>query len=595
MKSRKKYFWFAVIAVIVILGVVIFAVFTKSNAGKGKKAGATAQSTVVTKGTISNTIEASGNLEAAVIADITVPTGVTVEEIAVESGDEVKKGQTLAKLNKVSVTSLLVEVRESLESIEDTLDAGGLSDLETEELEGKESELEAVEDELVKLHKSPVITATTDGIIGEVNVSEDSEVSQNASSGADSDTASGSGTAASQMSTGQGEKDEQILFLAADMDSTEEGDSDADDSGNESETEPTVISDYSQLSVKTPVTGEAPQTSITQTDMYQGTISWDCSGKTFQGGTIYTATIVLKAKSGYTFSEKQLPIISAASFSWNIYGTGDGNTLKITARYEKTTEKAASTDNSKESSASTGNASNHASGSASGSASKSSSSGTTTGSGDASESDYSYYEAVAFTIEKQEKAAVTVDVDELDILSVEEDQTAVITLDALEDEEYEGTVTKVARSASAGSGSTKYEVQITVPMDENMRTGMSASAVIQISEAEDVLILPMTALQQKGEEVFVYTQQDSDGSLSGEKTVETGLSDGQNVEIVSGLDEGDTVYYTRTDSEDDETSQMPGDFNGRGSGGEFGVPGDMPSGDMPSRSGSDRGDRGSQN
>jgi hypothetical protein len=119
-------------------------------------------------------------------------------------------------------------------------------------------------------------------------------------------------------------------------------------------------------------------------------------------------------------------------------------------------------------------------------------------------------------------------------------------------------------------------------MDDNMRIGMSASATIQVSEAEDTLTIPMTALQQRGDETFVYTTEE-DGTLSGEVTVETGLSDGTNVEITSGLEEGDTVYYTRTSGGESDSSDMQNDFmqgmgGMNGNDGGFGGDGNMPSG-----------------
>ena len=80
---------------------------------------------------------------------------------------------------------------------------------------------------------------------------------------------------------------------------------------------------------------------------------------------------------------------------------------------------------------------------------------------------------------------------------------------------------------------------------ENMRIGMTATVTIQVEQAVNVPVISIAALQERGEETFVYTSQESDGTLSGETTVETGLSDGEKVEIVSGLKEVDTVYYTR--------------------------------------------------
>ncbi len=72
-----------------------------------------------------------------------------------------------------------------------------------------------------------------------------------------------------------------------------------------------------------------------------------------------------------------------------------------------------------------------------------------------SEISYSVYEAAAFTIANEE-VTVSINVDELDILSVAEGQTAAVTLDALEGETFEGTITYVAGTASSGSSSVKY-------------------------------------------------------------------------------------------------------------------------------------------
>jgi prepilin-type N-terminal cleavage/methylation domain-containing protein len=54
--------------------------------------------------------------------------------------------------------------------------------------------------------------------------------------------------------------------------------------------------------VTAPVTGATPDTAITETSQYTGTIAWNGNPTTFAGGTVYTATITLTAKSGYTFT-----------------------------------------------------------------------------------------------------------------------------------------------------------------------------------------------------------------------------------------------------------------------------------------------------
>lgn len=388
------------------------------------------------------------------------------------------------------------------------------------------------------------------------------------------------------------------------------------------------------LDVTAPKTGAKPQDTIEETDQYTGTISWNCSSDAFEAGTSYTADIRLTAKDGYVFSAKILPEIKGADVTFEVRENDAGQSvLRIKAKFSKTSSKTENSNNSNNNSnnnnsnngntsgssvssetsgsgsGTTGNASgvtgntSGESGNESGTSGSvgSSSSGTSSGgtsadaSGDTSDSgstvtsQYSACETVAFSIASDDKATVSINVDELDITSVKTGQTAKITLDAIEGEEFEGTITSVSSEASSGSSSAKYPVEITFDKTDDMRIGMTASASISIDEAEDAVLIPMDALQEKGGKTFVYTKKDSDGNLSGEVEVETGLSNGNKVEITSGLDSGDTVYYLKTTSSGSSDSQQdmqggPGGNGGEapsdmgGSGGPGGDGGEAPSG-----------------
>ena len=161
---------------------------------------------------------------------------------------------------------------------------------------------------------------------------------------------------------------------------------------------------------------------------------------------------------------------------------------------------------------------------------------------------YSPYESIAFTVRKTDRMKVQVSIDEQDILLLSKGQKADVTLDALEGQTFEGTVTEIGADAETGSGSAKYPVAIEIDSADNMKFGMSAEVTVKVGEAADVLVIPMDALQQEGETTFVYTEEADDGTLGGKKNVETGLSDGENVEITSGLSDGDTIYYQKADS-----------------------------------------------
>lgn len=181
----------------------------------------------------------------------------------------------------------------------------------------------------------------------------------------------------------------------------------------------------------------------------------------------------------------------------------------------------------------------------------------------------------AFTISSDEKMVLAVSVDELDINSVELGQEATVELDAIENEIFTGEVTAIGDTASASGGVAKYTVSLSIPKDDRMKQGMNASATITIDSRENVVTIPVNALQEEGSKVFVYTEQDDEGNLSGEKEVTTGLSDGTTVEITDGLEEGETVYYNKTGNTN--SSSGSDGFSG-GDGGNGGPGGDMPSG-----------------
>ena len=109
---------------------------------------------------------------------------------------------------------------------------------------------------------------------------------------------------------------------------------------------------------------------------------------------------------------------------------------------------------------------------------------------------------------------------------------------------FSGAISKVANTAQTASGTAKYEVEIELPLDEDMRAGMSATATVTVGQLENALAIPVAAVQESGMQAYVYTALDeSTGEPAGETPITTGLSDGEYVQVVEGLEEGDTVYY----------------------------------------------------
>lgn len=366
------------------------------------------------------------------------------------------------------------------------------------------------------------------------------------------------------------------------------------------------------LGIVVPRTGGSPQTQITSSDnSYYGSISWNPGDSPFLPGVTYQAVVSLTAGEGYSFGADSVTQAAAGVIS-GLSVSEDGSSLTFTLTFPET--QAASLEDSKEDGTeqdqessegtgsssqaenknqsesadsqfssggqtNTGNTQNSStaagqsgSGGAGAGTQGSSGSGTSLGgnqtaaaseqSEDSSEGTSSQYstDTTAFTISGDESMRLSVSVDELDINSVSLDQKAEITFDAIEDKTFEGTVTKIGSTASASGGVAKYTVEISVPRDEAMKAGMNASATIVIEEKENIITIPVNALQERGEEVFVYTEQTEDGQLTGEKQVETGISDGENVEITEGLSEGEAVYYQKIGGQNSSSESRNGDM-----------------------------------
>ena len=149
---------------------------------------------------------------------------------------------------------------------------------------------------------------------------------------------------------------------------------------------------------------------------------------------------------------------------------------------------------------------------------------------------------------------VIADVDEADIGGVKEGQRVSFTVDAFPDDTFAGTVTQVRLEATTESNVVTYEVVIAAPnKDLKLLPGLTANVTIYTAERNNVLTLPSKTLrftpnqallkpEQRVEDVMspkkVWT---FDGTTFRAKAVETGLNGGINIEIVSGLNEGEKV------------------------------------------------------
>ena len=133
------------------------------------------------------------------------------------------------------------------------------------------------------------------------------------------------------------------------------------------------------------------------------------------------------------------------------------------------------------------------------------------------------------------------EVDEIDIPDVKVGQSAVIEVDAIAYDLFEGTVTSISPVPMIQAGLVLYEVTISlvIPADAGVMVGMSATADIMIEQSQDTLLVPERAvgLDDQGNTVVRVSV---DGQLE-VRPVVIGISDGLQTEILEGLSEGDMV------------------------------------------------------
>ena len=146
---------------------------------------------------------------------------------------------------------------------------------------------------------------------------------------------------------------------------------------------------------------------------------------------------------------------------------------------------------------------------------------------------------------------MTLNVDELQILSMQVGQDVRITADAVPDKTFEGVVTNVSSNGTTTAGTTTYPVTIRIDDYGELLPGMNATAEIEVESADNALSIPNGAVI-RGNYVLITADSPSAAGADPAMTapegyvyvkVTTGVSDNDYIEITSGLTEADTVAY----------------------------------------------------
>ena len=135
-------------------------------------------------------------------------------------------------------------------------------------------------------------------------------------------------------------------------------------------------------------------------------------------------------------------------------------------------------------------------------------------------------------------------IDETEVGQLVNGMNMRITIGALQDLKFDAALEYVSPKAVESNGANQLEIKAAVKLTEGgkIRSGYSANAEIVLAKADKVLSIPESAIEFSGDSTFVYIIKGEGKAKTYErKQVETGLSDGVNIEIKKGITAKDKV------------------------------------------------------
>ncbi len=140
-------------------------------------------------------------------------------------------------------------------------------------------------------------------------------------------------------------------------------------------------------------------------------------------------------------------------------------------------------------------------------------------------------------IVNMDKVKVVIYITEKYLPRVNKGQGAEITVDAYPDKLFKGTVTTFRPVVDLMSRTTKAEITIPNP-GHLLRPGMFARVNLVVAEKQGVVIVPIDAVLESQKENFVFVE---NGGKAEKRIVETGIREGERVEIKEGLEPGERL------------------------------------------------------
>ena len=158
---------------------------------------------------------------------------------------------------------------------------------------------------------------------------------------------------------------------------------------------------------------------------------------------------------------------------------------------------------------------------------------------------------------------VDVNLDETDVARIEEGMSVVVIVDAFPGMEVSGEVIKIAPTADVQSGVVLYPVTVRLnPVDPStgsgqtlpLRSGMTVNVMFAFEERKDTLVVPFRAVETEGGQAYLTRV-----TVSGTERVAVtmGLITDTQIEILSGIEEGDVITVYANPVQDTQLMHNP--------------------------------------
>lgn len=140
-------------------------------------------------------------------------------------------------------------------------------------------------------------------------------------------------------------------------------------------------------------------------------------------------------------------------------------------------------------------------------------------------------------------------VDETEVGKIKEGMTIELEIGAIEKEKFEATLAYIAPKGKEENGAIQFEIKADVSLKDNqfIRAGYSANASIVLDRKDSVLVIPEGMLKFENDSAFVEVLVNEKENLYEKRQVKTGISDGINIEVVSGLSKEEKVKGDKID------------------------------------------------